>query len=63
MDGCLAASLDTVTKVALKFTVSLTVEPVDSFTLVLNCCSVSSRSYPIRTCSDITAKGTLVKYS
>ena len=53
MDGCLAALLDTVTKVALKFTVALTSEPVDSFTLVLNCCSVSSRSFPIRTCSDI----------
>ena len=53
MDGCLAALLDTVTKVALKFTVALTSEPVDFLTVVLNCCSVSSRSFPIRTCSDI----------
>ena len=35
MEGCLAAPLDTVAKVGLKFTVALTVVPVDSLTVAL----------------------------
>ena len=35
MEGCLAAPLDTVTKVGLKFKVALTVVPVDSLTVAL----------------------------
>ena len=63
MEGCLAAPLDTVTKVGLKFTVALTVVPVDSLTVALIVVlspPEASRSVLVPT---LSAEGTLEKYS